>query len=125
MINSFKIGNTINNSPKLSCYRSFKRKFCFEAYLDKISNQKLLKSFARFRFSSHNLEIETDRFSNIPRDLRLCKICNGSYTETEFHFLLCCPKFTDMKRNIFATTAGSPNLNLVGQLFRLVGPAVV
>ena len=91
----------INNLPKLSCYRSFKRKFCFEAYLDKIQNQKLLKSFARFRLSSHELEIETGRFSNIPRDERFCKMCNSGYIKTEFHFLLCCPTYNDMRREYF------------------------
>ena len=45
---------------------------------------------ARFRCSSHNLQIETDRKHGIEKNQRLCRFCEANEIEDEFHFLLIC-----------------------------------
>ena len=36
------------------------------------------------------LEIETGRYTGIPKDERHCKVCNGNVVEDEYHFLFSC-----------------------------------
>lgn len=48
------------------------------------------QSFTRIRVMSHNLRVETGRWSRIPPDLRLCS-CNQNVVQSEEHILLACP----------------------------------
>ena len=54
----------------------------------------------KLRIGSHKLRIETGRYDNIPRDERLCNLCNCNRIEDETHFLLDCPSFSSI-RNMF------------------------
>ena len=38
------------------------------------------------------------RYSNVPRENRLCKYCNLNVVESEYHFLLTCPKYYDLRK---------------------------
>ena len=43
--------------------------------------------------------IEHDRYANIERDVRFCKLCNLREIGDEFHYLLKCPLFkVDQRR---------------------------
>ena len=83
----------INNSSKLSYYCNFKEEFKFENYLTSIQNDHLRKHLTSIRLSSHPLEIETGRKNGIDRNNRLCKLCSMKVVESEFHFILCCPRY--------------------------------
>ena len=87
----------IISTPKLNYYKDFKVEFKYEEYLDYISNSKHRIELTRFRLSAHNLEIETGRFNNINRDNRICTVCNSNMIETEYHFLLCCTYYSDIR----------------------------
>ena len=50
----------------------------------------LRTAYTRFRLSSHNLRIETGRWSGTPRDNRKCK-CDMNCVQDETHALLECP----------------------------------
>jgi hypothetical protein len=89
---------SIDTSPKLFYYFKIKGIFEYEAYLDKISNNTIRKHLTRFRLSSHNLEIELGRYHGIDRENRICKLCNLNTIESEFQFLLCCPKYSDFRK---------------------------
>ena len=95
----------ICNSPKLGYYSQFKTEFKFEKYLDCITNDKLLKELAAFRLSAHNLDIELGRHSNVPREDRLCRLCPMQMVESEYHFLLVCPLYGDIRRQFLTRTA--------------------
>ena len=72
-------------------YCLFKKKFCFEeylTYLPSILRQRVLK----FRLRNHR------RSLSIPRDKRICTICNSGEVGDEFHYLLNCSK-ENVKRN--------------------------
>ena len=47
------------------------------------------QAFTRLRLMSHNLKIETGRWSRIPRDKRVC-ICSDNLVQDEEHVLLQC-----------------------------------
>ena len=50
-----------------------------------------------YRVASHQLAIEKGRHINTARSERLCRNCNLNQIETEYHFLLICPKFSQLR----------------------------
>ena len=52
---------------------------------------KFQKSIAKIRLSSHNLSIETGRYSNTSKASRCCFSC----VEDEYHFILVYPIFVE------------------------------
>ena len=90
----------INNSSRLITYARYKHEFTIENYLNFISEENKV-ALTRFRLPSHDLMIERGRCENKPRDDRLCKCCNMSKIESEYHFLLLCPLFAELIRKFF------------------------
>ena len=91
----------INNSSRLSMYSRYKHDFQLESYLDTIHDKKFKIALKKFRLSSHDLAIERGRFENIPRDERICRYCNLNMIENEYHFLLVCSLYRDLRRKYF------------------------
>ena len=63
--------------------------------------KKIRSAFPRFRLSSHDLAIECGRYDDNARNRRLCKFCNLNVIENEYHFLLVCPFYMDIRRQYF------------------------
>ena len=95
----------ICNSSKLEYYCRFKTEFKMEKYVECISNDKLRSELAAFRLSVHNLDIERGRHINVHRENRICCLCSMSMVESEFHFLLVCPRYSDIRRDLLPSTA--------------------
>ena len=57
----------------------------------------LRQSFTRIRVMSHDLKVETGRWSRLPRDERVCR-CNNETIQDEKHVLLDCPLLTHIRR---------------------------
>ena len=93
--------SNMNNSSRLSMYSRYKHDFQFETYLDTLPHQKFRIALTKFRLSSHNLAIERGRFENVPRENRICRYCNLQVVESEYHFLLVCPLYKDLRRKYF------------------------
>ena len=87
---------TISNYNRLATYSLFKTTLNFEFYLNIQVNPAYKRTLTAFRISAHTLMIEQGRHRNLPRDERLCS-CNLSYIEDEFHFLLICPLYQDIR----------------------------
>ena len=67
-----------------------------------MSNWNCISSLARFRCSNHKLAIEEGRHNAINLENRLCKFCDSIQVcviEDEFHFLLICPLFNELRDN--------------------------
>ena len=60
--------------------------------------------------SSHQLEIETGRYRNIPVTERKCKNCNSADIEDEIHFIFHCTKYIT-ERESFMHFINSVNNN--------------
>jgi len=58
-------------------------------------------ALAKFRTSAHELAIETGRYTNTPQNERLWKSCNINLVESEYHFLLVCPKYRELRTKFF------------------------
>lgn len=102
----------INNSPRLQAYSIFKHNFEPEIYLDIVSDKKYKIALTRFRTSTHSLLIETGRYDGTPRTDRICKSCNMKQIESEYHFLLVCPFYRDLRVKYFTPYfCHWPNIN--------------
>ena len=86
---------------KLSTYVKIKQKWGFESYLSVVRNFDYRRSMCKIRISSHSLKIETGRFTNTPRNERLCTKCSSNTIENELHFLITCVKYDCERQEIF------------------------
>ena len=93
---------SINTSTKLQAYSNFKYDTEYEPYLKYIHNKKHKFALSRLRLSAHSLAVETGRYDRTPREDRLCAHCNMNQHENEYHFLLVCPLYIDIRPKYFA-----------------------
>ena len=82
-------------------YRLYKPVFKYEQYFVKLPSN-LVYPFLRFRTLNHKLPIQSGRKSHIPRNERLCPKCNMQDIGDEFHYVLVCPYFTEMRKKYIA-----------------------
>ena len=94
----------INDKEKLRTYKLFKSLLDPEKYLQIIQVRKHAIALARFRTSSHTLEIEMGRRSQTPSDLRYCKLCkrakNINLVENEYHVVMSCSSYNKLRFNL-------------------------
>ena len=73
--------------------------FQYKTYLDTLNIAKYRKNLSRLRLSSHRLEVEAGRWAKqnkIPYENRKCRRCD--VLEDEFHFVMECSMYTDLRR---------------------------
>ena len=90
--------SNINESNRLSSYSKFKQTTEIESYLNIINNKSFRISLSRFRLSFHKLEIEMGRYTGTERENRLCTQLNMRSVEDEYHFMLVCTKYIELRR---------------------------
>ena len=78
----------INNSSRGEYYSKFKTEFKLENYLLRL-NAVHRNYICKLRTSNIKFPIETGRWVGIPRDERLCNLCNLCIGN-EFHYIFCC-----------------------------------
>ena len=69
-------------------YKVVKKDFKFEEYLIRLSKQDRVY-ITKLRTSNLKLPIETGRWNNIAKELRLCSFCNKKIGD-EYHILFTC-----------------------------------
>jgi len=87
---------------KQTLQHSQKRSYSLSAYLDLTRKNPSRKSLVKLRISSPKLRIETGRNEKIPRDERLCSLCNCNKIEDETHFSLECPIYFSIRDRFFS-----------------------
>lgn len=92
----------LQTNSVLILYKAVKERFEYESYLDVFSNIKLRQFVTKIRLSSHNLHIETGRYgrNRLPRHERMCQICDENEIENEFHFMLKCSKYSQLRTRL-------------------------
>jgi hypothetical protein len=112
--------------PKLRTYKEFKTEMRIEPYLNLNLPKKLYCSIARFRLSSHNLNIELGRHKRpyVEPENRLCEKCNLNLVEDEKHFLMVCPKWNNLRLNLMQVAADDisefKDLSLQNQFLKIM-----
>ena len=100
--------NEINKKPKLRTYVHFKNIFKTENYVSAYMLRSHRSLLAQLRSGILPLILETGRLQNIRdentghfRKLkveeRVCTLCNLNCIEDEIHFVLVCPKYTQIR----------------------------
>ena len=76
-------------------YSLIKNNISFERYLSLVYNLKHRQAVTRLRLSAHKLPIEFLRYCNIPRENRICCLCDSDKIGNEYHCMMECtnPKF--------------------------------
>lgn len=71
----------------------------YKNYLD-IVPAHLRAYHCKLRFSAHLFRIETDRYgrTGISRNIRVCQYCSMQVIEDEFHFILKCPLYSNVRK---------------------------
>ena len=92
-------------------FREFKTALERSTYLNQLHNVKYRHILAKLRLSSHKLNIEIGRHNKIDRQDRKCIRCNSNDIEDEFHFVLVCPDYINLRMLIFQ------NIILTDQVF--------
>ena len=97
--NLFAEINDTNKYPKLRTYKTFKKDMRIEPYLNLGLPKSLYCNIARFRLSSHNLNIDLGRHKRpyVPPEERICDKCNLQLVEDELHYLMICPKWKETR----------------------------
>ena len=90
----------INDSSKCINYRIFKTNFGIENYLLNLPKD-LRIILVKLRTCNHRLPIETGRWNNIERNLRICTMCNNNTIGDEFHYIMECDFFFKRQKNTF------------------------
>ena len=71
----------------------FERKSCiYESFL----NDEHRRIITRWRLSNHDLKIETGRYHKIPRENRVCDLCE--VVEDEQHVIFVCPRYNGIRQ---------------------------
>ena len=89
----------IKNTTRGALYKYLVDNFTIQYYLQKSLNPTYRKYLSKFRLSAHSLNIEKGRYNNTNRRDRICTLCNSSDIEDEFHFILKCPIYNDLRVN--------------------------
>ncbi len=107
--------STQQNS-KLRTYKLFKTNFNTENYLLSSNNTDMRTKFTKLRVSAHDLRIERDRYKTprIPVELRICKHCHLNAVESEFHFVMECPLYTEARKTTFRKLANISIFDTLG-----------
>ena len=103
MINLYRDGSQIENSPKGYLYSCIKPEFRLEPYLLKLTAINRV-SICKLRTFNLKLPIETRRWRNIPSDERYCTLCEDQLIGNEFHYLFVCknPTLVQMRSKYIA-----------------------
>ena len=89
----------IRASPKAEVYCMIKsdNNLEIEKYITVVKNNCHRIALTRIRCSAHKLMIEEGRYRNIDRNQRFCTKCNMNVIENEFHFVLVCPFYRQLR----------------------------
>ena len=84
--------NRLENSKKLEFYKTLKKEYNCEQYLNIIDDPLQRRDYTKFRISNHNLMIEYGRYGNtkVPKESRICLVCNTNQIEDELHLMFSC-----------------------------------
>ncbi|XP_053403102.1 uncharacterized protein LOC128558242 [Mercenaria mercenaria] len=88
---------SVNNSPSLMLFKELKETYGMSQYLLTIENKKHRHILTKLRTSSHWLNIEYGRHRGIERQNRVCELCNKRVVEDEYHFVLECEAFKELR----------------------------
>ena len=104
--------SSVEATSKLDVFNKLNKQFKFENYITSVDIDKHRVSLARFRCSAHKLLVEEGRYRGIERNLRICSLCSMNVVEDEYHFLLICPAYRELRKNYLPSTIADGRLEI-------------
>ena len=102
--------SNLENSGKTLNYRLFKKQFETENYRYSLADN-FLYEFCRLRTHNYKLPIESGRWQNLDRNMRICNLCVENEIRDEFQYILECNYFNNnQKKNIDDRNRKRPNI---------------
>ena len=95
--------NRIMTTPKGILYKHLVNEFKLQNYLRKPLDARCLKEITKIRTCAHKLNLEFGRHRNVERSERKCRLCNLNEIEDEYHFILQCPLYNDIRIKFIKT----------------------
>ena len=92
---------SVASKPQLRTYALFKINLKTELYVSLLIPKCKRSIFCQFRSGILPLAIATGRYRNVPADERLCEICNLNLVEDEIHFLCFCPRYQELRTELY------------------------
>ena len=104
MISFYKHFTPLLKTSKLDVFRRIDKQFKPEKYITSVDNVKHRVSLTRFRCSAHKLMVEEGRYRRpkIAHGLRKCSLCSMDVVEDDYHFLLTCPAYSDIRKRLLS-----------------------
>lgn len=108
---------TVNKPDTATKYVTYKTDLNPELSVHKVYSERVYvpdyvrQAFTRLRLMSHDLKIETGRWSRVPREQRLCQ-CNEGQIQTERHVLLRCALSERLRQRFVSLNFDELNLLL-------------
>ena len=91
-------GGKNENVSRLVSYNDITTQYRLEPYLIDSENFDHRRALCRLRIGAHDLQIERDRYTNMPKENRKCTRCG--VIEGDFHFLDNCIKFEKLRSRL-------------------------
>ena len=90
---------------KLYYYKQIKNEYKAENYCY-INLKRFQRSLlAKFRLGMFPINIELGRYQRIPKEQRLCPLCDLDKVEDELHILFDCPRYCELRKHLFEQAA--------------------
>ena len=91
----------LSEKPKLRTYLMFKTEYGIEKYLKLPISRSKRSLLAQLRVGILPLKIETGRYTNVPKEERMCDFCPNA-VEDELHFVFDCNIYNVIRNQLFA-----------------------
>ena len=116
-------GPSKKGKNKLRLYKLFKEQFETESYVSNNMPRSHRSALAKFRSGTAPIRIETGRYENIPLCDRVCIYCDKDEIEDEFHVIMSCSFYSDIRENLFkwiTQDAGKIDFNILSQFEQFI-----
>lgn len=110
-----KWSKTVQETPKLRTYKTFKTIFQVEDYVKQNLSRQDRSIIARLRNGTFPINIELGRYRKLPLDRRICIGCDSGEVESELHFICRCNKYKEEREELYRNM----NMQSVGEVERL------
>ena len=85
------------NVSFFSCVSPCVNEFKLQNYLRQPLDVRYLKEITKIRICAHKINLEFGRHRNVERSERKCTFCNLNEIEDEYHFILQCPLYNEIR----------------------------
>ena len=99
-VQDFRYSTSSKTENYTKLYSDINR-YAFQDYLEKIKNAEHRTFFVKLRSGNNCLFLEKGRYESLPREERLCPLCNIDVEDLE-HFVFKCPELKVQRKNFLS-----------------------